>query len=355
MISVSGSAIVFRREITRLAWTPPAVTPTGPLMTVEELSAAAKKAYPRFESFRVAFSNDPARAAVVTMTRGQRTRERAFDPYTGKDLGDVGTDEPKLLSWLVRLHDDLLAGQTGRLVNGAGALLFTILCLTGAVIWWPGIARWWRSLFVWRKAGWKRFNWDLHSALGFWMFLFVLMWGISGIYLSYAEPFMNLVDYLQPLDPDSLDAAIRRRVPGLARAGPLRARVRHLGQVAVRGAGTRAGGLVRHRRDHVVEPRAAAGAAEERTAARWKPRAGRLRVSSRRTSRSRLEHARADDSHGLVRNADDPFSVALVVAAVCTARSPRRITRDSTARRTSTRALASTTPSAPSATARTAT
>ena len=205
MISISGSAIVFRREITRLAWSPPAVTPAGPLMTVEVLSAAAKKAYPRFENFRVTFSKDPARAAVVTMTRGQRTRERAFDPYTGKDLADVGTDEPTLLNWLVKLHDDLLGGQTGRLVNGAGALLLTILCLTGAVIWWPGTTRWWRSLIVWRKVGWKRFNWDLHSAMGFWMFLFVLMWGISGIYLSYADPFVNLVDYLQPPDPNSIE------------------------------------------------------------------------------------------------------------------------------------------------------
>ena len=56
MISVTGSAIVFRREITRLAWTAPAVTPAGPLMTVEELTAAAKKVYPRFENFRIAFS-----------------------------------------------------------------------------------------------------------------------------------------------------------------------------------------------------------------------------------------------------------------------------------------------------------
>jgi uncharacterized iron-regulated membrane protein len=53
--------------------------------------------------------------------------------------------------------------------------------------------------------GWKRFNWDLHSALGFWLFAFTLMWGISGIYLSYPEPFSNLVDYLQPYDPDSTE------------------------------------------------------------------------------------------------------------------------------------------------------
>ena len=203
MISITGSAIVFRREITRLAWTPPSVVATGRLMTAEQLAAAAKKAYPRFDITRVTFSRDPTRAAVVTMARGQRQREKAFDPYTGKDVGDVGTNEPALLNWLVRLHDDLLADQRGRLVNGAGAVLFTVLCLTGAVIWWPGTARWWRSLFVWRRAGWKRFNWDLHSAVGFWMFAFVLLWGISGIYLSYPDPFSNLVDYLQPLDPNS--------------------------------------------------------------------------------------------------------------------------------------------------------
>ena len=205
MISITGSAIVFRREITRLSWAAPTVTVTGKMMTADQLSAAAKKAYPRFETFRVKFDKNPTRAAVVTMTRGQRARERAFDPYTGKDLSDVGTDEPWLLNFMVKLHDDLLADRTGRAVNGVGALLLVILCITGAVIWWPGIARWWRALFVWRGVGWKRVNFDLHSALGFWLFLFVLMWGISGIYLSYAEPFTWLVDKLQPPDPNSLD------------------------------------------------------------------------------------------------------------------------------------------------------
>ena len=33
-----------------------------------------------------------------------------------------------------------------------------------------------------------RFSWDLHSALGFWCFLFVLMWGISGFYLCFPQP-----------------------------------------------------------------------------------------------------------------------------------------------------------------------
>lgn len=205
MISVSGSAIVFRREITRLAWSPPVVTPAGPLMTVEALTAAAKKAYPRFDITRVTLSPQGDRAAEVLMTRGQRRRERVFDPYTGKDLGEVASDEPKLLAWTVRLHDDLLADREGRWWNGIGAMALTLLCFTGAIIWWPGTKRWWRSLVLTRKVGWQRFNWDLHSALGFWMFAFVLIWAVSGIYLSMPQPFIDLVDYVQPMAPDAVE------------------------------------------------------------------------------------------------------------------------------------------------------
>ena len=94
------------------------------------------------------------------------------------------SSEHTAVKWLVDLHDDLLGGRKGRLVNGVGASCLTLLCLTGLLIWWPGVSRWKRSLIVRLNTGWKRFNWDLHSALGFWMFLFVLMWGVSGLYLS---------------------------------------------------------------------------------------------------------------------------------------------------------------------------
>jgi len=39
------------------------------------------------------------------------------------------------VEWFVNLHASLLAGNTGRFVNGIGALCLTSLCLTGAVIW----------------------------------------------------------------------------------------------------------------------------------------------------------------------------------------------------------------------------
>jgi uncharacterized iron-regulated membrane protein len=67
------------------------------------------------------------------------------------------------------------------------------------IIWWPGIKNWRRSMTVAWKPNWKVFNWRLHSALGFWTLLLILMWGISGVYVSYPQPFHATLDYLDPL------------------------------------------------------------------------------------------------------------------------------------------------------------
>jgi uncharacterized iron-regulated membrane protein len=96
--------------------------------------------------------------------------------------------------WLVDLHGNLLAGSTGRFVNGLGAISLMLLCLTGAVIWWPGIKYWRRSLTVEWRAHFARINWDLHSALGFWFFGFVALWGLSGIYFSFPQPYLDPAD-----------------------------------------------------------------------------------------------------------------------------------------------------------------
>lgn len=93
------------------------------------------------------------------------------------------------LAWLARLHSQLLAGNVGRIANGVGGTSTTLLCITGIVIWWPGIMHWRRSLTVSWGAHFPRISWDLHSALGFWCLPFVLLWGISGIYLAVPQPF----------------------------------------------------------------------------------------------------------------------------------------------------------------------
>ena len=107
----------------------------------------------------------------------------------------------RVVERIVDLHDNLLLGMAGRTLNGIGGICLTLLCLTGAVLWWPGIVHWRRSMGVNWKASFARINWDLHNALGLWCLLFLLIWGISGIYFAFPQPFNALVDFLEPNSP----------------------------------------------------------------------------------------------------------------------------------------------------------
>jgi uncharacterized iron-regulated membrane protein len=206
-LSLTGSALVYRRELVALVRTPlPAVDPARTTLSADTLRAAAARLYPDHQIADVseAIARGTA-AAHVTIERAGEKRERVFDPYTGEDLGDAFTWGERAILWTVRLHDDLLFQSDGRYVNGLLSALVTLLCLTGAVVWWPGLTRWRRSLTVSPGAGWRRLTWDLHSAMGAWFFLFILMWGVSGFYMGVPEPFTALADLLAPPDPDLVE------------------------------------------------------------------------------------------------------------------------------------------------------
>jgi len=105
----------------------------------------------------------------------------------------------ELVSMLIDLHDNLLAGEAGRAVNGVGAIAVLLVALSGLIIWWPGIRRWRSSLTLRRNVGWKRFVWDLHSAVGIWTFVVIVIFAVSGIYLCFPEVFHRFAEWLQPM------------------------------------------------------------------------------------------------------------------------------------------------------------
>jgi uncharacterized iron-regulated membrane protein len=203
MLSITGSALVYRNELDRFFATPrPQYEAERKILTEDELRAIAQKAYPGWEITRVGDRVTRRNPTLEVWAEKDGVRkERLFNPYTGEELGDSVTQGEYFVLWLARLHDELLFDRAGRFWNGMLSLVSTVLFVTGIVVWWPGVSRWKRSLGVKRGVGWKRFNWDLHSSLGFWLFLFMLMWGISGFYLGVPEPFSNFVDSIS--DPDA--------------------------------------------------------------------------------------------------------------------------------------------------------
>ncbi len=122
-----------------------------------------------------------------------------------RDQIETNPDSPlfNLVEGVVDLHANLLAGDAGRMVNAMGGLCLLVLCVTGAFLWWPGIAHWRRSLTVNWRGSFARVNWDLHNVAGFWFLLFVCLWGLSGIYLAYPVPFNAAVDFFEPQTADA--------------------------------------------------------------------------------------------------------------------------------------------------------
>jgi uncharacterized iron-regulated membrane protein len=199
-ISISGSALFFRSIVNESVPGRKLVAGTGPLLTKDQLNAAARRAWPDYTPRSVWQGDVPGQEVEITIFNGSKRKTRIFDPYTGRDLGDAVPWILRAMSVMLDLHVNLMSGSTGRIVNGVAAIVLTLLALTGAVIWWPGIANWRRSLKINPRAGWKRINWDLHSAVGFWTFALFFMWSITGVYLVFPEPFDKAINSIAPLD-----------------------------------------------------------------------------------------------------------------------------------------------------------
>ena len=210
VISVTGSVLVYRSELRRTFNPEPRmVAASGARMSEEALVEATRPDYPDHAVEVWTNPDDPTHAVTMSVQRAGRARVLLFfDPYTGEYLGNAVPAGWRLTTWLLDLHDNLLAGETGRTVNGVGAVLLALLSMTGAIIWWPGIGGWRRSLLIDWRSNWRRLNWTLHSMLGFWTLLFIFMWGFTGIYLAFPEPFAAVVDYLEPLDEENFDPRV---------------------------------------------------------------------------------------------------------------------------------------------------
>ena len=206
VISVTGSVLVFRSELRQTFMPQPVfVAAEGERLDEDGMIAAAERAWPDASVSIFAERDEPTQAVTISVNRDGDVQQMLLDPYTGADLGNAMPAGWRLTTWLLDLHDNLLSGTTGRAVNGVGAIMMTLLSVTGLIIWWPGIRNWRRSLTVDMRANWRRLNWSLHGAIGFWTVALVFMWGFTGIYLCFPVPFQAFVDYVDPLNMETFE------------------------------------------------------------------------------------------------------------------------------------------------------
>ncbi len=199
-ICVSGSVLVYRNDLYQM-FSPQSVfvAASANRMSADQLDEAALRAYPG-STVENRWDRGANQAVEIQLTNGTDSRMRLFNPYTGEDLGDPVPLGFRMTAWLLGFHDHLRFEDTGRRVNGAGAIFAIVLGISGAIVWWPGSRNWRRSLRIEATANWKRLTWSLHSALGFWFIGFLLLWGVTGTYLALPQVFATAFDYIEPID-----------------------------------------------------------------------------------------------------------------------------------------------------------
>ncbi|HTS50955.1 MAG TPA: PepSY-associated TM helix domain-containing protein [Bryobacteraceae bacterium] len=194
VIGVTGSILVFQSEIERAGLKPwQGIRVTGAAADIATVVTNLRQAYPRWHLVSVLAPGE-SDATFVAVLEGRGRIRVASDPNSGKVLGQF----PAGRNWLDftrELHETLLlSGHTGRLLNGIAGGFLLLLNATGLVIWWPGIRNWRRALMVDFRRNWRRVNWDLHSAAGFWTLAIVSFWAITGMYFAWPRQTFRFVN-----------------------------------------------------------------------------------------------------------------------------------------------------------------
>jgi uncharacterized iron-regulated membrane protein len=126
-------------------------------------------------------------------------REVMVNPYTGQVLGDRVRND-SLMSIVVRLHANLLIGDTGKLVMGITALLTLVLTITGIYLWWPKFSKIKQAFTIKKNASFTRFNIDLHKTAGIYTAVILMVIAFSGVYFNLPQIFKPAVNFFSPLD-----------------------------------------------------------------------------------------------------------------------------------------------------------
>jgi uncharacterized iron-regulated membrane protein len=271
-IGLSGSALVFRDEIEHAMWPDVFhVTPVARTITMQTAIDQIQASRRDWVIFAIRDFNTPGQATTAMMRPAigklsANYRQVYFNPFTGEVLLDR-LRYGGWLGWLANLHEYLLVGSIGLIISGWMAVGMLVLCVTGIVLWWPGIQRWVSALKINPRAQWKRLNWELHSMVGFWTCASLLVVSFTGVGFAFPDTVDKVVTFamtgsfhtddaaspatghaseiesLPVMNLDQAMEAIRAALPRKAPAGYLQLPAKRTGAVEYKATGYYLGSL----------------------------------------------------------------------------------------------------------------
>ena len=217
VVCLTGSIVVYKKELERLQIPHLVkVEPSGERGSFAAMVDLVQRTYPGYQ-LQNAFLYEEPGVSWSFRLQGKEGRVQVYvDPYRIRLLGH-DTYHDKFLQWVYDLHTDLLLGKTGSLLNGWGAFLLVAMCLSGIVVWWPGLRSWRKGLEWARAARWKRQNYDLHKLSGLASFALLALLAITGAYWSFPKQYEDFLAWVTQ-GPSKRNPPVVAEVPGLPRA-----------------------------------------------------------------------------------------------------------------------------------------
>lgn len=222
---------MFRLQLQQLAhphlFTATPGTLADPLAVIDSVAEA-------FPGWQVSGVEPPTTARptyLAYVIEGPRFETVLIDPVTTRVLGTL--PEVSWVRALQSLHYDLLSGRRGRVANGVGALALVLMCLTGLVIWWPGVRHWSRGFTIAPgRSRWGQLR-DIHGIVGALTVAATLMWAVTGAAFVFPAAFRAAVGAVSPL------TIVRAPAVPARDAGASLRPLRELVDVAITAAGRR--------------------------------------------------------------------------------------------------------------------
>jgi len=190
LMSVTGVLLTYERQLVAAAQNSAVVhAPDTQPLGVDALIEAAASAG-AVPGTTLILPRDPSH--VVVLAKGRRDTV-LLDPYTGDVLPDAGAKTESFFARVERIHRWLAftGGRNGpgAALNDAANLVFGLLLISGAVLWWPKTWRWplMKSQLFFRRglpnAKARHYNW--HHVLAIWTFVPLMLIIVSGVVFSY--------------------------------------------------------------------------------------------------------------------------------------------------------------------------
>lgn len=130
--------------------------------------------------------DDKERSYVIGYRENQVDKSAYYNQYTGEILGQPEVGSSRFFEIVLDIHRNLMMGNTGRQILGAGVLMFCVLLISGLILWLPKKLKFLKQgLTVMFRAKFQRVNYDLHNTLGFYTFLILFFIAVTGLYITY--------------------------------------------------------------------------------------------------------------------------------------------------------------------------